>query len=89
MDTNWRHEKLRGSMRKERQNKQENVDVFCISCFALMCAEEFRAQLANIKDEYGHEEMHKKFMAIAEEESDCGSAKKGGDLGVFEKGERS
>lgn len=50
--------------------------------------EEFRANLAIIKDEYGHEELHKKFMAIAEEESDCGSAKKGGDLGVFERGMR-
>ena len=51
-----------------------------------MLIEDFRAHLALIKDEYGHEEMHKKFMSIAEEESDCGSAKKGGDLGVFEKG---
>jgi hypothetical protein len=28
-------------------------------------------------------------MAIAEEESDCGSAKSGGNLGVFEKGKIS
>mmetsp|Transcript_17489 Transcript_17489/g.29316 ORF Transcript_17489/g.29316 Transcript_17489/m.29316 type:complete len:122 (+) Transcript_17489:67-432(+) len=49
--------------------------------------EEFRRQLAKIKEEYGHEEFHKKFMAIAEEESDCGSAKDGGNLGVFQKGQ--
>lgn len=54
--------------------------------FFLIVVEEFRSQLALIKEEYGHEELHKKFMAIAEEESDCGSAKNGGDLGIFEKG---
>ena len=54
---------------------------------ALEQIEEFRRQLAVIKETYGHEEFHKKFQAIAEEESDCGSAKKGGDLGIFERGQ--
>jgi parvulin-like peptidyl-prolyl isomerase len=52
-----------------------------------LIAEAFRAQLSVIKEEQGHEEMARAFMAIAQEESDCGSAKKGGDLGLFERGE--
>lgn len=64
---------------------------FVLTCVrgTCTCVEDFRAHLAKIKEEYGHEEFHKKFMAIAEEESDCGSAKSGGNLGVFEKGKIS
>jgi NIMA-interacting peptidyl-prolyl cis-trans isomerase 1 len=45
--------------------------------------EAYREKLLKAHDEGGYEEMEKLFIAIATTDSDCGSAKQGGDLGMF------
>ncbi len=47
----------------------------------------FRDQLLKVFEKDGFEAMHSKFEAIARVESDCGSHEKGGDLGLFGRGQ--
>jgi len=48
--------------------------------------EAYREKLLKAHDEGGYEAMEKLFISIATTDSDCGSAKQGGDLGMFGKG---
>jgi peptidyl-prolyl cis-trans isomerase NIMA-interacting 1 len=49
--------------------------------------EEYRQELLNIQKENGQEAMFQRFQSLAYAESDCGSHERGGDLGLFGKGE--
>ena len=46
-----------------------------------------KAQLEDVLDKQGYENMLSLFKSIAAVESDCGSAARGGDLGVFGRGQ--
>lgn len=48
---------------------------------------QFRNQLLNLLEAEGYPAMFKKFQEIAFEESDCGSHERGGDLGLFGRGQ--
>lgn len=48
-----------------------------------------RQQVMSKKEESGAEAMYAEFARIAREESDCGSAERGGDLGLFSRGKAS
>lgn len=48
---------------------------------------EIRAQLVQIQATQGYEAMRSQFERIAYDESDCGSHERGGDLGVFGRGQ--
>ena len=43
----------------------------------------FRSELHEVLDTQGYEAMEARFRKIASVESDCGSAERGGDLGMF------
>jgi NIMA-interacting peptidyl-prolyl cis-trans isomerase 1 len=47
----------------------------------------FRARLIECLEREGYEAMRNMFSTIASTESDCGSAQKGGDLGMFGRGQ--
>mmetsp|Transcript_3512 Transcript_3512/g.5472 ORF Transcript_3512/g.5472 Transcript_3512/m.5472 type:complete len:125 (+) Transcript_3512:52-426(+) len=47
----------------------------------------FREQLVNTMNTSGVEAMVEQFQDIAREESDCGSHERGGDLGMFGRGQ--
>lgn len=47
----------------------------------------FRTQLLEVKEARGGSAMLEKFKEIAYRESDCGSHERGGDLGLFGKGQ--
>lgn len=48
---------------------------------------QYRTALLNLLAAEGYPAMHKKFQEIALEESDCGSHERGGDLGLFGRGQ--
>lgn len=48
---------------------------------------EFRDELINVMRTQGPEQMFQRFQDIAYSESDCGSHERGGDLGMFGRGE--
>jgi peptidyl-prolyl cis-trans isomerase NIMA-interacting 1 len=47
----------------------------------------YRKQLEEVLDTNGYEAMEALFREIASVESDCGSAQRGGDLGMFARGQ--
>lgn len=49
--------------------------------------ETFRTELRHIQESSGFDAMFRKFQDIAFAESDCGSHERGGDLGMFGRGE--
>ena len=59
------------------QNKQESIDQITT----------FLNQLQSVSESEGFDAMHKLFQEIAYQESDCGSHEKGGDLGLFGRGQ--
>lgn len=54
---------------------------------AIMQIQSFREQLINLQRSNGNEDMRELFERIAGMESDCSSAQKGGDLGLFGRGQ--
>eukprot|EP00605_Chrysophyceae_sp_TOSAG23-4_P002803 GSChrysophyteH1.ASY1.ANO1.3087.1 assembled CDS len=48
---------------------------------------EIRSKLEEVLDKAGYAAMEKAFRDIASVESDCGSAERGGDLGIFGRGQ--
>ena len=59
------------------QSKQESIDQILT----------IRKKLEHILDRKGYDKMHEVFREIASVESDCGSAERGGDLGLFGRGQ--
>jgi NIMA-interacting peptidyl-prolyl cis-trans isomerase 1 len=59
------------------QSKQESIDQILA----------IRKKLEQILDRKGYDKMHEVFREIASVESDCGSAERGGDLGLFGRGQ--
>ena len=53
---------------------------------AIAQIQQIRALLVEEQEKNGTESMSKLFATIAARESDCGSAQRGGDLGVFGRG---
>lgn len=47
----------------------------------------YRDELQRILQQQGYDEMLKRFREIATTESDCGSHERGGDLGMFGRGQ--
>jgi NIMA-interacting peptidyl-prolyl cis-trans isomerase 1 len=47
----------------------------------------FRNELASIQESKGYDAMFQRFQEIAHDNSDCGSHERGGDLGVFGRGQ--
>ena len=54
---------------------------------AIAQIESYRADLMKTAQSSGYEAMFRKFQGIAYAESDCGSHERGGDLGLFGRGE--
>eukprot|EP00606_Chrysophyceae_sp_TOSAG23-5_P000259 GSChrysophyteH2.ASY1.ANO1.710.1 assembled CDS len=59
------------------QDKQESIDQILA----------IRAKLEQVLEKGGYGAMEKVFREIASVESDCGSAERGGDLGIFGRGQ--
>merc|ERR1739848_632711 len=66
-----------------RPSSWRQKEITCTKKEAIADLEEFRAGLKACKDNATLKEL---FSSIASKESDCGSAQKGGDLGVFGRG---